>query len=267
VVENQSQNFNKVRRIKGFEMETKAIYRNGDEPFPVNADFNATDYLAFLAKRVPKDLANQLELDGQPDIWMPSQSVKVVDLLKPLSSEKFPTDNYSDITDLLGYILIGYGIVLKNSPSDIDPYKVIYVGSLYLYCFVSGGGMPSASGYMTGIHVLVNAALRLDVPSRLQVCRFLSFLVPQLPIGSTDEPAPLSGLLLGLSLIIGSIIDVLSVFTKDVMKSEFLTPGANENREYAFEQITVLNKLIMDYFGVSGKLQQGADRFMMAIEN
>ena len=248
-------------------MEPDATERIGDGLFPVHAGFAAADYLSFLAKRVPKDLANQLDLDGQPDIGMPSETVTAADLVKPLSSGVFPTDNLSAMTSLLGYILIGYGFELAENPSDVDPYKVIYAGSLYLHCFVSGGGAPPASGYPGGIHVLVTASLKLDVPSRLQVCRFLGSLVPMLPPGSTDEPAPLSGLLLGLSLIIGSILGDVSVFTERVIKSEFLETDEEYMREYAFEEFAVLKKLLVDVFGVSGKLREGADRFMVAMED
>lgn len=248
-------------------MQPDATERTGDGLFPVHAAVAAADYLAFLAKRVPKDLAIQLDDDGQPDIGMPHQTVNVADLVKPLSSGVFPSDNLSHMTDLLGYILIGYGVGPAADPSSVDPYKMIYAGSLYLHCFVNGGGSPPASGYVGGIHVLVTASLKLDVPSRLQVCRFFASLVPMLPVGSTDEPAALSGLLLGLSLIIGSILGDVSVFAERVMKSEFLGTDAEENREYAFEELAVLKNLLVDVFGGSGKVRRGADRFMVAIED
>lgn len=233
--------------------------------FPAHGGFATKDYLAFLAQRVPKNLADQLDHDGQPDIGMPCQTITVRDLVEPLSSGVFPTDNLDDFTNLLGYVLICQQIDLdEKNPAEGDLYKMIYSGSLYLHCFVGGGGLPPASGYPGGINVLVTASLRLDVFSRLQVCRFLASLVPVLPVGSTDEPAALSCLLLGLSLIIGSILGDVGVFTEHVMKSEFLAPEA-EFREFAFEEIVHIKKLLVDVFGASGRVRHAADRFMAAV--
>ena len=234
--------------------------------FSVHTGFVAADYLAFLAERVSKNLARQLEFDGQPEIGMPSQTVKVADLIKPLSSGVFPTDKLYDMTDLLGYILMCYGDSPEKRSNEAYLYKVLYVGSLYLHCFVSGGGGPPTSGYLLGIKTMVTVSLKLDVQSRLQVCSFLSFLVPKLPAGSTDEPAPLSSLLLGVSLIIGSILSDVGVFTEHVMKGEFLAQEDEMIREWAFEDLAILKNMLLDQFGVSGKVRKVVDKFMMAIE-
>ena len=144
-------------------MEADANKHIGERLFPIHTGFVAADYLAFLAERVSKNLARQLDFDGQPDIGMPSQTVKVADLMKPLSSGVLPTDKFSDMTDLLGYVLMSYGDGPEKKSNNVYLYKVIYVSSLYLHCFVSGGGVPAASGYLRGIHAMVTASLKLDI--------------------------------------------------------------------------------------------------------
>ena len=239
----------------------------GKALFPMDASSVAADYLAFLAERVPNNLAEQLHQDAEPDISMPSQTIDVAYLVRPLSSGRFPSDNLLHATGLLGYVLIGHGITLGEHPVNIDPYKVIYAASLYLHCFVSGGGAPCASGYPNGLHVLVIVCLTLDLQTRLQVCRFLASLVPMLPCGSTDEPAALSILLLALSLIVGSILGDLSVLTKRAMHSEFLgdSEEARAMREYAFGEIAVFKSLLSEMYGAAGKVRQGADRLIQTI--
>jgi len=252
-------------------MEPDVINRRGNVLFPINVGSVAADYLAFLAERVPQDVAEQLYRDGQPDIGMPAQTVDVTDLVRPLSSGTFPAEKLAHITGLLGYIVTSHEIGFDENRSGDDPYKMIYAASLYLYCFISGGGVPTASGYLAAIRIMATVSLKLDLQSRLQVCRFLASLVPMLPSGSTDERAPLSSLLLTLSVIVGSIVSDLGMFAEHTMKNEHIgqewrkEQEAEEAGEPACHRIVVLKQLLLEMFGASGKVRESADRFLLAI--
>lgn len=245
--------------------------------FSMSSGFVEADYLGFLAQRVPKDITDQLYGDGQPDIGMLAQTVDVTDLVRPLSSKAFPAEKLADIAGLLGYIVIGHEIGVDENQSEDDPYKMIYAASLYLYCFIRGGGVPVASGYLSAIRIIAAVSSKLDLESRLQVCRFLASLVPMLPSGSTDEDAPLSSLLLTLSIIVGGIVSDLSVFAEHTMKSEHIEQAWSESQEWIasqetaeawksiYNRISAIKQLLLEMYGASGMVRQGADRFLLAI--
>jgi len=247
--------------------------------FPIDADSVAADYLTFLVERVPKDLADQLDRDGQPDIGMPSETTDAADLVRPLSVGAFPTDKLRDVAAILGGIVIKYVIKqeirlgrigLTGELDDDDPYKMIYAASLYLYCFIRGGGLPPASGYLDAIRIVATIPLKLDVHSRLQIARFLASLVPMLPSDATDEPAPLSTLLLALSLVLGSVLSDLGVFAEQTIKSEHLLDAWTKEQAaeaasgLSYNRIAFLKDLLSDMHGLSGKVRQSADRFLVA---
>jgi hypothetical protein len=80
-----------------------------------------------------------------------------------------------------------------------------------------------------------------------------------LPCGSTDEPAPLSSLLLNISIIIGSIISDLSFFTENIMIKENMIQewlemqGSEEMESPLYERIVALKKQLLNMYGESGK--------------
>ena len=181
-------------------------------------------YLGFLAQRVPKDIAEQLNSDGQPDLGS-SKSISVTDLVRPLSTHAFPSSELQELADILGYTITCYACSLENDPAKHDPYKLMYAVSLYLYCFVHGEG-PEASGYLAALGVLTDVSTRLDLETRLQACRFLGSLIPTICAEATtvgallNEPAPSSSALIALSAIVGSVAADLSLKTESAMNSE-----------------------------------------------
>lgn len=256
----------------------------GGRLFDPESRLNISDYLAFLAERVPSDLEDRILDDAQPDISMPSQTVTVTDIVRPLSSGELPVANLARLTGLLGYLVIGYDIRLskgncddtrlsadhRQSADNDNVYKFLYVASLYLYCFVRGGGVPPASGYLHGIRVMALTAMKLDVQSRLAVCRFIAFLVPMLPCGSTDEPAPLSNLLFLLSLVIGSILGDMAPLLKNTSASEELVREWEEEAgdvvtQTACQGITPMKEVVLQVLGPCGNVKRGLDDILMIL--
>lgn len=240
--------------------------------FPDDVHFVAANYLTFLRDHLPEDLAERLYNDGLPDIAMPHQTVSVADLVRPLSSREFPADGLSCVADLTGYMVVCYEMRLGKESGADDLYKMAYVASLYLYSFIEGGGAPPASGYLAALRLMATASLKLDIQGRLQVCHFLGYLVPMLPRGSTDEPAPLSGLLLTMSIVLASIVSDLGVVTKDTMENEQLSEEWNQEEESeessppAGRRVVVLRQLVREMYGEGGRVRQAADRFLLAVQ-
>lgn len=245
--------------------------------FSMSSGFAVADYLGFLAQNVPKGIAEQLFRDGQPDIGMPSQTLHADDLVRPLTDREFPSEKLPEIAGLMGYIVIGHEVRLNEKESHDDPYKMIYAASVYLYCFLRGGGMPIASGYLSAIRVMATVSSTLDLQSRLQACRFLASLVPMIQVGSTDEDAPLSSLSIALSLIVGSIIRDLSCFAAHAMKTERIdqawskTPDWIDSQETAdawetiYQQISALKQSLLALYGEAGDVRHAADRLLLAV--
>ncbi|MBN1911977.1 MAG: hypothetical protein JW818_19805 [Pirellulales bacterium] len=236
--------------------------------FPDAPSQIAADYLAFLAARVPKDIAEQLDTDGQPDIGMPHQTVTIEDLLAPLSSGVFPTENLYGLADLLGFIVIGYNTLIDENEGNLAPYKMLYGASLYLYCFLGNDREPSASGYPCATRVIISVSAALDVPSRLQVCRFLASLVPMVPANETDEPdweTPRSVLLLTLAMIVGGILSDLGVLAEHAMESEHLHQEWNDCD--SLSGVSDMKKALLEMFGMSRGVREAADRLLAATQN
>ncbi len=195
-----------------------------DSLFSSQADDIANDYLGFLAERVPFNLREQLEIDSQPDLGL-SSSLGIDALIEPLAVRQFSRSQHRKIADLTGYVTLSY----LNSISDTqeDPYKVIYIASLYLYNYVHGNG-PEASGYSSVLGVLVEVSSRVDLESRLQICRFLSALVPSISAtiklygNLADEDAPLSSVQIAIAIIAGHILSDIADNARRAIKSEGL---------------------------------------------
>jgi hypothetical protein len=243
-----------------------SIDRIGKSLFPRDATSIAADYLAFLAERVPGDLADQLYRDGGTEFTLPSKPMDVAELVRPLLSQAFPCENLCEIANILGFIVTIHRIGIDKNADAEDPYKVLYAASLYLYCFLGNDGVPEHSGYAVSIRMMTVAALRLDLQGRLQVCRFLASLVPMFPpIDSTDEPAPLSCLLVAISVVLGSIVCEASVFAEQAMQAECVEqnwrPGGTSEPE--FEDVSALMQMLFKMHGPSGEVRQAADRLLM----
>lgn len=250
-------------------MEPDVVKAGTERLFDADSRSVAAGYLAFLATHVPKDLAEQLHHDALPDIDMPSEIVDPADLVAPLSSGAFPSEKLWNIAGLLAYTIACYEMEIEHNPSEHDVYKVLYATSLYLYCFISGGGVPEASGYLAALHLMARLSLNLDMESRLQVSRFLASLVLMLPSGSTDEPAALSGLLLTLSIIVGSIVVDLGEITGETMRREHIKHEWSKEQlgELSSKRIMILKQLLAEMYGIPGRVRQAADRFMSGIEH
>ncbi len=247
----------------------------GDTLFPAAGSFVEADYLAFLAQRVPKDIGTQLNGDGQPDLgW--SKSIGIDDLMRPLSSHSFPSRELREMACILSYTIHCYMHALKEQPARDDPYKLIYAISLYLHCFVRGQG-PEAGAYMTALGILADVSARLDLETRLQVCRFLGSLVPTICAEATtvsallNEPAPASSALVALSLIVSSIVSDLSVMAENTMEGESVSSTWAAEAAYpttsSYQGICLLRRCGSEMYGSSGKMRQVADRFLPAIED
>jgi hypothetical protein len=242
------------------------------------------DILAFLAKRVPVDIAEQLDCDGHPDLYL-SESVNVTDLILPLSSFAFPTDKIGDLNSILEYIVIIYKNRNIKDPKIDDPYKIIYASSLYLYCNLFGPNTLETQVYFDALGLLVRNCVQLDFETRLQVIRFLGCLVPRmqseldkmaLPKSNNHDDyvpvdlAPMSSILIIISLILSSMLNDLSLAAENSMKSERIRLAWREvevANNSTYELILFLRKLISDMYGLSGTVRQSADRFIKALES
>ena len=237
--------------------------------FPIDVDSIAADYLTFLSTRVPKDIENQINDDGQPDIGATHNEIKASDIVRPLATKTFPADNLSDSASLLGYIVIGYAISLNQYSSNDDPHKLVYVASLYLYCFIKSGGSPEASGYLSAIQIMATVPLRLDVPAQIQVCRFLTALIPALPVNAFVEPAPMSALAITTSIIAGTILEDLIGFAQQAAALEELDIEWHkveiDNASPWRKEIACLKGLLADLFSESGRIPDAAKRFIREI--
>lgn len=241
------------------------------------------DYLAFLAKKVPKDLDEQLQCDGAPDLSA-SKEIDVTDLMRPLSSLAFPTDKLGEFNSIMEYIVISLGTSILEYPNSDDPYKVIYAASLYIYCNLCGPNALETQVYFDALAILASICIRLDLETRLQVIRFLGAFVPimrseldkmALPISKHHNDyvpvalAPLSSILIAMSVIVSSILNDLSLAAENTMKSErirFAWSKEETATNTTYELIAILRQLIFEMYGISGKVRQSADRFLPALE-
>ena len=217
----------------------------------------------------------QLDHDGQPDLgW--NDSINVTDLMHPLASRAFPSSNYWELGFILGYIVNVYTCGVTRQIEYYDPYKVIYVTSLYLHCFVRGKG-PEGGAYVASLAMLSYVSMQLDVETRFQVCRFLASLVPTICAEATrvssllNEPAPMSSILATMSAIAGSVVSDLSLIAEKTMKSEKIGETWAEVEVGAYEGtstcwgVGILRNCLSQMYDISGKMRQVADRFLPAI--
>jgi hypothetical protein len=237
--------------------------------FPTAEMFREADYLSFLAARVPTDLADQLSRDSWPDLSL-NKVIDIADLVRPLSSHSFPSDKLYDIADVLSFTLMCYQNRLAEDDSENpDPYKLAYAASLYLHCFIRGHGKPRDGAFTPALSMLASTCVRLDLQTRLQVSRFLGSFLPVLRTEDIGEYAPLSSVLVVVSIILGSIVDHLAVMASDAMRSEHIEQawkeGEGEERAPSDEAISDMKRSISEMFGPQGRLRRSADKFLSAI--
>ena len=185
--------------------------KTGDAmPFLTPGNFVETDFLRLLARKVPRNIAEQLDGDGQPELGL-SKSVSIADLIRPLSTYAFPSDHLDGLSSVLVSMMVGYQLDVTEKRCVLDPYKFIYACSLYLYGFVHGK-CPADYVWIPALAMLADISASSDLETRLQVCRFLGSLLPTicseetfLDSGLVDEFAPASSAFLALSVIVGSI--------------------------------------------------------------
>jgi hypothetical protein len=190
---------------------------------PTPRRFSAAEYLTYLSLCVPRDLAEQLTRDADPDLRI-DEYVEVDDLIRPLSSHSFPAEcerrtvGVFRLASILEHTIIGYSLDVENGVGRHDPYKQIYVASLYLYCCLHGA--MRSRFYVDALLVLTAAGRQMDLEGRLQVGCFLGSLFPILPRASVADPSPRSTMLIALSALIGSLFDDVRVLTDRTMREE-----------------------------------------------
>ena len=273
------------RRIRGFEawIVNASLFVPRREIVPMNdayhrlssnpGGFTETDYLAFLARRVPQDLGEQLTRDAHPELML-DEYVETVDLMRPLSSHSFPADCDSRVVavfrlaGILEYTLSRYILDIEKGAHHADPYKQVYIASFYLYCCLRGA--IRGREYVGALLVLVKAAGQVELEGQLQVSRFLGSLIPLIPGADVADPAPLSSILIALSLIGATIVSDLSVRAERAMCEEgFVQAWTREQEEFeegypCLDAMKALRQVVSDFFGASGKVEQIAFRFREA---
>lgn len=181
-----------------------------------------SEYLSFLARRVPTDLVHQLNRDLQPELKL-SQSIAIDDILGPLSSGSFPNANLFEFTSLLNEGIFYYNVCIREDPNSDNPFKLVYVVSLYLKGLVDACGKGFSRAYPLAIGILARTASKLDLESRLQVARFLSRLIPDIAVTDTDvEYIQTSSAIMTLSILLASILVDLSEPTAETMTAEHI---------------------------------------------
>lgn len=241
--------------------------------FPTPSGFDESEYLAFLSRRAPQDLSEQLTHDAHPELML-DDHVEVADLTRPLSSRSFLADSGSPSTPILRlagileYTLSGYALAIRENAHRTDPYKQIYIASFYLHCCLQG---PVRSReYVSALLVLVEAAADVALEGQLQVSRFIASLIPKVPKASVADPTPLSTALIALSLIAVNTVGDLSLLTERAMHDEHFTEAWTKEEEEceegdpSLDAMKALRRAGSAFFAVSGKVEQIAERFRKA---
>ena len=235
------------------------------------ASFSETDYLAFLSKRVPQDLAEQLTRDANPDISI-SKYINVNDLVRSLSSYSFPAGpkqnsiNVNRLADMLDYTIIGYFLDLVNHHEQHNPYKQVYVVSLYLHSCIHGEMRSSI--YVGALLVLAKACRQLDFEARLQISRFIGSLVLIIKQKYVSDPAPISIILVILTTIFAGIVcDINSLIEHAMREEDFAGEWRKaeveyEDKDLSLDEIRALRQSLSEFFGISEKLQEIAKNFL-----
>ena len=236
--------------------------RNWRQLLPLANTFREADYLSFLAARVPTDLAAQLSHDSGPELRL-NKNIDIDDLLRPLSSGAFPTDNLYDIADTLSFVVVVNSIVYNDKRRSLNPYTVIYATTLYLYCFIQGHGKPDIGPFMQALATLARICVELDFETRLHVCRFLASILPALRTIDIEEPAPLSSTLVVIGIVLGGIIEQVLQLTKEAMQRENIGQKwkVDEDEHLAPSEAAIvdLKRSIAETFGPQGRLQRSFD--------
>lgn len=224
---------------------------------PPNA-FNEAEYLSFLSRRVPRDLAEQLTRDAHPELLL-DEYVGVADLMRPLLSHVFLEDcdyrstRFFRLATILEYTLSGYALDIEHERSRAEPYKQIYIASFYLYCCLHGA--YRSREYLPTLLVLVNAVKQVDLDGQLQVIRFLGSMTPLVPGASVADPAPLSCMFIASSLILANTLTEISLLAEHAMGEEgFLEAWRKEENEY-LRAMHIVARLTREFFGESGKVE------------
>lgn len=147
--------------------------------------FSEEQFFATIQKGIPSTIANQLTNDGQPDIGL-SKDVTVEELLIPLSGRKMPKENLRSIRNMLSYYLIEYNITYESE--YIDPYKIIYIASLYIHCYIASGNCWEGEVSMAAVGGLIAKASvqpQISHEMRVQVLKYLASVIPTVAMDQT----------------------------------------------------------------------------------
>jgi hypothetical protein len=149
--------------------EVKRIMTAQNGLTPVTG-FSERDYLRFFASKASSEWLDELTNDGGVDLNL-NRILDADDLLKPLNTFAFPTEQIQDLDSLLVSFVIGYSLE-ENEATDV--FKVVYIASLYLYCHAM---TPDTTG-ITGLAcaLIAQHVIQLPLEERLQVARFLLWI-------------------------------------------------------------------------------------------
>lgn len=242
--------------------------------FPSTSGFIEADFLAYIAERVPPDIRDQLSRDASGELQLKEligRPVRVDDFVLALSLRRFPTRDTCvspiDLTSMLDWILLGYNMDLTEDRFRHDPYKLIYVATLYLHCYLH---LSSSGGFLYPLKVLVIACARLDMEGRLQVSRFLGSLIPILNQRYVCEAAPSSAVVIAMSIILADVVSDLGRLAQHCARTE----GTNilwkreefEDEDPNWEAIQFLSHSAIDMFGSDGAVYKSCARIAEIVE-
>jgi hypothetical protein len=128
------------------------------------------DYLRFLASKASFKWLIEFTNDGGVDLDL-NRNLNADDLLKPLSTFAFPTEQIQEIDSLLASFVIGYS---SEEDEAATAFKVIYIASLYLYCHAMIPEITGVAGLACAL--IAQRCIQLPPQERVQVARFVLWI-------------------------------------------------------------------------------------------
>lgn len=227
----------------------------------------AKSYMAFLRARVPADIEQQMYYYAE--LYMPYEEfgISLEDVMRPLKSGTLPGDKHFWLASALGDGVTRLNLGL-NMGDEKHPYLVIYLCSLYLYCYLAAGKSPEASGYKTSLWLLITVCATSDIETRLQVSRFLSALVPMVPSHSYDVECHRSSLLVSLILILSAtLVDAADVCHRTMIEENVVANWDYRHRIVLEHEIVAkLQSMVERYYGAGGDIQKAAEQLLCVMQ-
>jgi hypothetical protein len=127
------------------------------------AQYSHESYLRFIAEHMAPESRKTLI-----DIWVEEGGgISWQEFLRPLESARFPDSRLRGHRSIVWEVMSGIAL----SPQKYDPYLVIYLGSLAMYCDTTES-MPHSCSLPRECSVMADVTRKLDVTARLQVMHF-----------------------------------------------------------------------------------------------